>query len=281
MPLPSPTEPSPAEPSQLDLKGHIDLTDRVVLITGATGGLGRPLAIACAARGATVVLHGRVVRKLEALYDDIVAAGSPQPTIMPLDFATANGADFDATAGAIRAQLGRLDALVHTAAFLGSLGPLEHQAPDAWSKAYAVNVGAAMALTRACMSLLARSLDASIVFTLDTRGLDPRAYWGGYAATKAAVAALAATLADEVDNRDHIRVNGVVPGPMRSPLRLQTHPGEDHAALPLPESIVPLYLHLIAGQPKAESGMRIDARAWLAGQRAATPLVSGSDAARP
>ncbi len=190
MPLPSPT----AAP-------HIDLNDRVVLITGAAGGLGRPLAIACAARGATVVLHGRVVRKLEALYDAIVAAGSPQPTIMPLDFATANAADFDATAGAIRAQLGRLDALVHTAAFLGSLGPLEHQAPDAWSKAYAVNVGAAMALTRACMSLLARSLDASIVFTLDTRGLDPRAYWGGYAATKAAVAALAATLADEVDNR--------------------------------------------------------------------------------
>src|SRR6266511_881999 len=253
MPLPSPAE-----------IAHVDLADRVVLITGASGGLGRTLALACAARGATVVLHGRIVRKLEALYDEIVSAGHPQPTILPLDFLTAGE-----------------DAFGNVAGSLGSLGPLEHQAFDAWQKAYAVNVGAAMALTRACLPLLARAADASVVFTLDTRAIDPRAYWGAYAATKAAAAALAATLADESENRANLRINAVIPGPMRSPLRMLTHPGEDLAALASPEAIVPLYLYLIAGQPKSESGVRIDARAWLAGQRAATSLLSGSDAECP
>jgi len=270
MSLPSPTDPPDA-----------DLAERVVLISGASGGLGHALALACASRSATVVLHGRVVRKLEAIYDEIVGAGHPEPTILPLDFATATADAFDTTAGAIQAQLGRLDALVHTAAFLGSLGPLEHQAFDSWQKAYAVNVGAAMALTRACLPLLARARDASIVFTLDTRAYEPRAYWGAYAATKSAVATLAATLADELENRDNVRVNAVIPGPIRSPLRMLTHPGEDRAALPSPEAIVPLYLHLIAGQTKRDSGIRVDARAWLAGQRAGTPLVSGSGADRP
>ena len=200
---------------------------------------------------------------------------------MPLDLATAGADAFGATASAIQAQLGRLDALVHTAAFLGSLGPLAHQAIDAWQEAYAVNVGAAMALTRSCLSLLARAADASVVFTLDTHAIEPRAYWGAYAATKAAVATLAATLADESDNCANLRINAVVPGPIRSPLRMLTHPGEDRSALPEPESLVPLYLYLIEGQPKAESGVRVDARAWLAGQRAETPLASGSFEARP
>jgi NAD(P)-dependent dehydrogenase (short-subunit alcohol dehydrogenase family) len=259
----------------------IDLAGRAILITGATGGLGRALALACAAHGATVVLHGRVVRKLEALYDEIVAAGGPQPTILPLDLATADSRDFGTVAGAIEKQLGRLDGLVHSAAFLGSLGPIEHQGFDAWQTALRVNVVAAMALTRSTLPLLAAAPDAAVVFTLDSRGDDPRAFWGAYAASKAALAALATTLADEWESRTNLRVNAVVPGPIRSPLRMRTHPGEDRDALPLPDALVPLYLQLIAAQPKAESGMRVDAQAWLAGQAASTPLVRASTADRP
>jgi NAD(P)-dependent dehydrogenase (short-subunit alcohol dehydrogenase family) len=259
----------------------LDLTGRAILITGATGGVGRPLALACAARGATVVLHGRVVHKLEALYDAIVAAGCPQPTILPLDLATAESHDFGTVASAIERQLGRLDGLVHTAAFLGSLGPIEHQAFDAWQKALRVNVAAAMAMTRLTLPLLAAAPDASVVFTLDSRGRDPRAYWGAYAASKAAVLALAATLADEWEDRANLRVNAVVPGPIRSPLRMQTHPGEDKATLPTPEALVPLYLQLLGAQTKAESGMRIDAQAWLGGQRASSPLVARETPGRP
>jgi NAD(P)-dependent dehydrogenase (short-subunit alcohol dehydrogenase family) len=251
----------------------IDLADRAILITGATGGIGRPLALACAAHGATVVLHGRIVRKLEGLYDEIVAAGHPQPTILPLDLATANAGDFDHVAGAVRAQLGRLDGVVHTAAMLGSLGPIEHQSFDVWQNVVRVNLIAAMALTRAMLPLLVAAADASVILTLDTRGQAPRAYWGGYAVAKAGLFAMATILADEWEKRANLRVNAVVPGPIHSPLRGQTHPGEDRAKLPNPESLVALYLYLLGAQPKPESGVIIDAQAWLAGQAASTSLL--------
>jgi NAD(P)-dependent dehydrogenase (short-subunit alcohol dehydrogenase family) len=263
----------PAEPSSVSPPAaSADLTGRVVLITGATGGLGRPLALACAAAGATVVLHARVVRKLEALYDEIMDAGRPEPVILPLDLAKAEAGDFANVANALNAQLGRLDALVHTAALLGSLSPLEHQSFDAWLSLLRVNVAAPMGLTRAVMPLLARAPDASVVFTLDSRGEAPRAYWGGYAVTKAAIGALARELADEWENRPTLRVNAVVPGAIRSPLRTQTHPGEDPTTLPPAEALVPLYLGLIGAQPKADSGVLIDAQAWLAGVPCATSL---------
>jgi NAD(P)-dependent dehydrogenase (short-subunit alcohol dehydrogenase family) len=261
MPLPLP-----------DLASIFDLRDRVVIVTGATGGLGRPLSMACAAAGATVVLHGRVVRKLEALYDEIKLAGHPEPVILPLDLAKASADDFANVASALNGQLGRLDALVHTAALLGSLGPLEHQSFDSWLALLRVNVAAPMGLTRALMRLLDAATDASVVFTLDDRGQAPRAYWGGYAVTKAAIAALARELADEWEHRPHLRVNAVVPGPIRSPLRGQTHPAEDASRLPSPESLVPLYMHLIAGQSKADSGVLIDVQAWLAGGSASASL---------
>ncbi len=248
------------------------LRDRVVLITGATGGLGAPLARACAAEGATVILHARVVRKLEALYDEIVQAGHPEPVILPLDLAKAVADDFGNVASALQGQLGRLDAIVHTAALLGSLGPIEHQSFDSWLSLLRVNVAAPMGLTRALMPLLDAAPDASVIFTLDNRGEQPRAYWGGYAVTKAGVATLARELADEWENRAHLRINAVIPGPIRSPLRGQTHPGEDKSVLPPPEALVPLYLHLIAGQSKADSGMLIDAQAVLAGAPSATSL---------
>ncbi len=267
--------PVPTAESTIDLAGRVDPDHRRHRRTrpSARAGLRGP-------RG-DVVLHGRVVRKLEALYDEIVAAGYPQPTILPLDLATASADDFGTVAGAIRAQLGRLDGLVHTAVALGSLGPIEHQAFDDWQKVLRVNVAAAMALTRSALPLLGAAPDASVLFTLDARGGDPRAFWGAYAASKAAVAALAATLADEWESRANLRVNAVVPGPIRSPLRALTHPGEDKDALPAPDALVPLYLHLLGAQTKSESGVVIDARAWLEGHPASAPLVAPSTTRRP
>jgi NAD(P)-dependent dehydrogenase (short-subunit alcohol dehydrogenase family) len=263
VPLPDPAHAAPP-----------DLAERVVLVTGATGGLGAPIARACAARGATVVLHGRTVPALEKLYDEIVEAGDPEPVILPLDLAKAEAADFGNVASALEAQFKRLDGLVHTAAMLGSLGPLEHQSYDAWLALLRVNLAAPMGLTRALVPLLSQAPDASVTFTLDDRGLVPRAYWGGYGVTKAGVAALARELADEWESRPTMRVNAIVPGPIRSPMRGRTHPGEDRSRLPLPEALVPLYLHLLAGQSKAESAALIEARAWLAGAGASTPLVA-------
>jgi NAD(P)-dependent dehydrogenase (short-subunit alcohol dehydrogenase family) len=256
------------------LPADFALTNRVVLITGASGGIGAPLARACAAAGATVVLHGRVVAKLEALYDEIVAAGHAEPVILPLDFAKAEAADFSNVANALEGQFKRLDAIVHTAAMLGSLGPLEYQSFDSWVNLLRVNVAAPMGITRALMPLLSRAPDASVVLTLDNRGVMPRAYWGGYGVTKAALAAMGKELADEWENRANLRINAVVPGAIRSPLRGQTHPGEHRAALPAPESLVPLYLHLIGAQSKADSAALVDAQAWLAGASWSTPLLA-------
>ena len=131
---PPPTAPSPS-----------DLAGRVVLVTGAAGGLGAPLALACAARGATVVLHGRVVRKLEALYDEIVAAGASRSRRSCRSISPRRRRTISATSRArLEAQLGRLDGIVHTAAMLGSLGPIEHQSFDAWQTVLRVNLAAPM-----------------------------------------------------------------------------------------------------------------------------------------
>src|SRR5437588_3478163 len=217
----------------------------------------------CAAQGATVVLHGRVVRKLEALYDRILAADHPEPTILPLDLAIAKAEDFANVASALQAQHGRIDGIVHTAVLLGSLGPIEHQAFDAWLSTLRVDLLAPFGLTRTLLPLLRAAPDASVVFTLDTRGQAPKAYWGAYAVAKAGLSALPAILADEWENTPNLRVNGVVPGPMRSPLRALTHPGDDVTRLPPPEALVPLYLYLISGQPKSERGAVIDGQRWL------------------
>ncbi len=239
------------------------LAERVVLITGASGGLGRVLSLACASCGATVVLHGRVVRKLEALYDDIVAAGYPEPTILPLDLATARAEEFANVASALHSQHGRIDAIVHTAVQLGSLGPIEHQSFDSWLAILRVDLLAPFGLTRALAPMLREAPDASVIFTLDTRGEEPKAYWGAYAVAKAGLSALLSIIADEWGGNSQLRVNGLVPGPMRSPLRAQTHPGDDVTQLPAPDVFVPLYLYLLSGQPKAESGKVIDGPTWL------------------
>ncbi len=241
----------------------LPLQNRVVVITGAAGGLGRVLALGCAALGATVVLHGRVLRKLEAVYDEIVARGDPEPSLLALDLNQATADDFANVATALQTQYGRVDAIVHTAVMLGALGPIEHQGFDQWQATLRVNLLAPFGLTRALLPLLRAAPDASVVFTLDTHGQAPKAYWGAYAVAKAGLSALLAILADEWETVPNVRANGVVPGPMRSPLRAQTHPGHDVTSLPPPERLVPLYLYLLAGQPKTQSGGVIDGQAWL------------------
>jgi NAD(P)-dependent dehydrogenase (short-subunit alcohol dehydrogenase family) len=204
------------------------------------------------------------VRKLQGLYDEIVAAGYAEPSILPLDLATAKAEDFANVASALQAQTGRVDAIVHTAVMLGSLGPIEHQAFDEWLATLRVDLLAPFGLTRALLPLLRAAPDASVLFTLDTRGQEPKAYWGAYAVAKAGLSALLAILADEWESTSNLRVNGIVPGPMCSPLRAQTHPGDDITRLPPPQAFVPLYMYLLAGQPKTESGGVIDAQVWLA-----------------
>lgn len=230
------------------------LQGRVVLVTGAGRGLGRTAALAFAAHGATVILHGRNVERLEAVYDEIEAAGGPQAAIFPLDLFSAGDKEFEALAGGIRSQLGRLDGILHNASHLDNLHSLETHTLEQWQVALRVNLMAPFALTRACLPLLKAAPDASVIMTSETHGHAPAAYWGSFAVSKAGVETLVKLWAQELEIYPNLRLNGLIPGPVQSPQRVRTHPGEVKESLPEPDSLMPSYLYLMGGDSRGVSG---------------------------
>ena len=236
------------------------LAGRVILVTGASGGLGGALANACAAAGAQVVLSGRNVRKLETVYDAILAAGSPRPSIAPLDFERADASHYAALADAVRSEFGRLDGLAHVAAQLGERAPIEHHDVVAWMRTMHVNVNVPFILTQSMLPLLKASSDASVVFTTSGVSVRGRAYWGSYAASKFAVEGLMQVLADETGTFPHVRVNSLNPGPVRTAMRAKAYPGEDASTVAPPSACVPAYLWLLGPASRGVSGRRYDAQ---------------------
>lgn len=230
------------------------LQGRVILVTGAGQGIGRAAALTFAAHGATVILHGRKVKKLESVYDEIEAAGLPQAAIFPLDLAGAEDKDYAALAAGIRGQLGRLDGILHNASHLDRLRPLEEHTLEQWQTTLRVNLMAPFALTRACLPLLKAAPDASVVMTSETHGHEPAAYWGSFAVANAGLEALVKLWAQELEIHPGLRINGIIPGPVRSPQRSKTHPGELKETLPPPESVMPQYLYLMGGDSRGVSG---------------------------
>lgn len=231
----------------------------MILVTGASAGIGRVAALACARHGATLILHGRDTGRLEAVYDEIDAAGGPQAIILPLDLAAATDRDFDNLAQAVRAQVKRLDGILHNAAHSIPLGALQHERLDDWLRLLRINVAAVFALTRACTPLLREAPDASVVLTGETHGLRPAAYWGGFAVSKSALTAYNAIQAQEWEASPNLRINLVVPGKVDSPHRGRTHPGEPREARAGPESLVPLYLYLLGPDSAGVSGRVFEA----------------------
>src|SRR5690606_20050869 len=191
------------------------LRDRIVLITGASDGIGKAVARAAAASGATVILHGRNVRKLEGVYDSIVAAGHPRPSILPLDFEKAGPNEYEQLAAAIDKEFGRLDVLLHNAGMLGERAPIEHYDVAKWMRTLHVNVNVPFILTRTCLQLLKRSSDPSIVFTSSGVVPRPRPFWGAYLVSKWASEGLMRMLAEELETHPAIRVNSINPGKVR------------------------------------------------------------------
>jgi len=226
------------------------LRDRVVLVTGASQGLGRAVALEAARCGATVALLGRKPEKLAATYDAIVDASGAQPAMVPLDLAAAGSAEYEALAQLVRKDLGRLDAIVHCAAHFVPIGPLSGQAIEQWMTLLKVNLAAPFALTRACLPLLQAAPDSSVVFVGETHGAAPLAYWGGFAVAKSALSTLAAIWAQELERKGKPRMNVFIPGPVATPQRMQSHPGEDHSRLRSAESTARALLYLV-GPPGA------------------------------
>ena len=251
-----------------------ELAGRVIAITGATGGLGRAVALACAQHGATVVLVGRSEKKLEAVHGEIAAAGGPEAAIGVLDLERALAADYDRLAAALAERFGRLDGLLHNAGLLGALTPIEHYDVPTWCRVLHVNLTAAFALTQVLLPVLKKSADASVVFTSSSVGRHGRAYWGAYAVSKFALEGLSQVLADELEGTSAIRVNTLNPGRARTAMRRQAYPAEDVASVPLPATLTGPYVALLGPASRGVTGRAFDA------QSTAPPAASAASSSR-
>jgi NAD(P)-dependent dehydrogenase (short-subunit alcohol dehydrogenase family) len=235
------------------------LDGRVVLVTGAYGGLGSAVARAAARAGATVVITGKRKRRLEQLYDAMVQEGLPAPVIHPLDMEAATPRDYEALAEGLQRDFGRLDGIVHAAASFAGLTPIAMHKPDAWLRALHVNVSAPFALTQACLPLLTAAADSAAVFVLDNPDLVQRAHWGAYGVSKAALERFVAILHQEHDEGT-LRVHAVLPAPMRTTLRRTAYFGEDTLQHPLPDVTADAVVYLLSNQAVSARGAVLDLR---------------------
>jgi NAD(P)-dependent dehydrogenase (short-subunit alcohol dehydrogenase family) len=236
------------------------LAGRVILITGASSGLGRALAIECARAGATVILSGRNGAKLERAYDEIESLGAPQPAIAMLDLEKATAIDYDALADTIGAEFGKLDGLVHSAALLGDRTPLEQYDVPTWCKVLHVNLTAPFILTQVLLPHLRKSPDASIIFVSSAVVHDSRPFWGAYAVAKTGLESVRSMLSQELEVEPNIRVNSVNPGRMRTRMRAAAYPAEDPNTLPTPESVTGPFLYLLSARGRGIDGKYLDAQ---------------------
>lgn len=237
-----------------------ELAGRVIAITGASGGIGRAVALACARHAAEVVLIGRDTHKLEALHAQIAASGAREASIAVLDLEKALARDYDQLADALLTRYGRLDGLLHNAGLLGTLTPIEHYDVPTWCRVLHVNLTAAFALTQVLLPALKKSHDASVVFTASAVGREGRAYWGAYAVSKFAIEGLSQVLAAELEGISHVRVNTLNPGRARTAMRRQAYPAEDIETLPLPAALTAPYLALLGPASRGVTGQAFDAQ---------------------
>ncbi|AQA19450.1 YciK family oxidoreductase [Halioglobus japonicus] len=248
--------PAPADyqPSATLLEG------RTILVTGAGDGIGRAASLAYAAHGATVILLGRTESKLDALYDQIEAAGYPKPAIVPMDLLTVSEEQCMQLVAQLADEFGHIDGLLHNASVLGERRPIESATYAAWQEVMQVNVNATFLLTRHLLPLLQAAPSASIVFTSSGVGRTGRAFWGAYAVSKFATEGLMEVLAAELDETSNIRVNCINPGATNTAMRRSAYPAEHPDTNPAPEDIMGAYLYLMGKDSGEISGSSFDAQ---------------------
>lgn len=230
------------------------LKDKIILITGASDGIGAVAAKTYAEYGATVILHGKTIPKLEKVYDEIVEAGFAQPAIIPLDFKTAKKEQFEDMAHKIEKEFDHLDGVLHNAGMLGTLMPITQFENDLWNEIMQVNLTAPFLLSQSMVPLLNKSKDTSMIFTSSSVARRGVAYWGAYGVSKAAADNLMGIFADELEINTSIRVNSIDPGRVRTRMRALAYPGEDPNTIPKPEDVMPAYLYLMCDESSDVNG---------------------------
>lgn len=235
------------------------LINKTILITGAGDGIGRAAAISFAKHGATVILLGKTVNKLEAVYDQIVQEGYPKPAIIPLDLKGATEQNYVDMAETIEAQFGHLDGALHNASLLGVLGPFEHISMDSVKEVMQVNVIAEIMMTRALLPIMKKAPKASLVFTSSGVGRQGRAFWGEYAISKFATEGMMQAIADEYEGSS-LRVNSINPGATRTGMRANAYPAENPSTLKEPDDIMATYLYLMGDDSAEVNGQQLNAQ---------------------
>jgi len=247
------------DPRKYTYPGDI-LRDRIILITGASDGIGKALALHAASLGAQVILHGRSVPKLEKVYDTIEdIEGAPRPSIAVMDLESANAESYTTLAQSIEAEFGRLDGLVLNASILGERYSIEQYDAVLWQKVMHVNVTSIFAMTQVFLPLLQESADPSVIFTSSGVGRTVLSHWGAYAVSKFATEGFSQVLADE-HRHGKLRSNCINPGATRTSMRLAAFPAEDRNALKRPEEILAPYIFLLGPDSKGITGESFDAQ---------------------
>ena len=236
------------------------LKDKTILVTGAGDGIGKQASLTYAEHGATVILLGRNVEKLESVYDQIEAMGAPKAAILPLNLESASEQSYIELTNIIDEEFGVLDGLLHNASLLGMRTPIENYDPITWEQVMKVNASAPFFLTQSLLPLMHRSQDASIIFTSSSVGVKGKAYWGAYSVSKFATQGMMEILADELENTSNIRSNCINPGGTRTAMRAAAYPGEQPEKNPAPKEIMPAYLYLMGKDSKETNGQTINAQ---------------------
>ena len=233
------------------------LENKVILITGAGDGIGAEAARTYASFGATCILLGKTVSKLEAVYDQIVNAGYPEPAIVPLDLKGATVKNYQDMAQTIIDQFGKLDGVLHNASMLGHLSVFGDIPESEWLDVMQINVNAAAFMTQALIPAFRKADNASVVFTTSSVGRTGRAFWGTYSVSKFATEGMMQVLAAEWANRG-IRFNCINPGATRTNMRASAYPAENPDTLKTPADIMPLYLYLMGEDSISVNGQSLD-----------------------
>lgn len=245
-----------ATAARTEIAADAALAGRAVLVVGAYGGLGAAAALACARAGATVILLGRKVPKLNRVYDAIAKhadAALPEPLNYPFDLEGAAPDDYAELAARIGAGVGRLDGVLHCAADFKGLTAAERSDPADFARAIHVNLTARWWLTQACLLLLKQAPDSAVVFALDDPARTDAAYWGGYGLAQRAGEAMVAMLHAELANTP-VRVSGLQPGPMRTALRARAYIEEDDRTAADPARYADACVELLSAAGAARRG---------------------------
>jgi NAD(P)-dependent dehydrogenase (short-subunit alcohol dehydrogenase family) len=236
------------------------LAGKTILVTGAGAGIGRSAALSYSRYGATVLLLGRTGSKLEAVYDEIEAAGGAKPAIIEMDLSTALEDSYANLAASLGKEFSCLDGILHNAALLGDRRPIANATYNSWLEVMQVNVNAQFLLTRCLLPLLHLAPAASIVMTSSTVGRTGKAYWGAYAVSKFATEGFMQVLASELEHTSRIRVNSLNPRATNTAMRRAAYPAETPTNNPAPQDIMPAYLFLMGDDSAGVTGRAFDVR---------------------